>query len=87
VYSDASDTGYGGGFTVEHRTLVASCHWSSVMAAQSYTWCELHAVTMVLESFTGKLANKQAHWCTDNQNVMRIVQHGSPKSEAVLHLC
>ena len=78
VYSDASTTGYGG-YTVEHGNLVANGQWSSEEAAQSSTWRELRVVRMVLESFKDKLANERIRWFTDNQNVVRIVQHGSPK--------
>ena len=78
VYSDASSTGFGG-YTVEHGNLVANGQWSAPEAAQSSTWRELRAVRLVLESFQGKLANERVRWFTDNQNVVRIVQHGSPK--------
>ena len=48
-------------------------------AAQSSTWCELRAVKKVLESFQSKLKYEHIRWFTDNQNVVRIVQHGSAK--------
>jgi len=76
VYSDASDMGYGG-YTVEHGNLV---QWFKEEAAQISTWRELHAVKMVLESFKEKLRNERIRWFTDNQNVVRIVQYGSPKT-------
>jgi len=78
VYSDASATGFGG-YTVEHGNLVANGQWSAEEATQSSTWRELRAVRLILESFQGKLANERVHWFTDNQNVVSIVQHGSPK--------
>ena len=34
---------------------------------------------LVLESFKEKLTNERIRWFTDNQNVVRIVQYGSPK--------
>jgi len=34
---------------------------------------------MVLESFKEKLKKETIWWFTDNQNVVRIVQPGSPK--------
>jgi len=34
---------------------------------------------MVLESFQDKLMNERIWWFTDNQNVVRIIQYGSPK--------
>ena len=33
----------------------------------------------MLESFQAKLKEKRVRWFTDNQNVVRIVQHGSGK--------
>ena len=78
IYSDASDTGYGG-YIVEHGNCVANGQWSRYEAAQSSTWRELHAVRNVLESFKTKLRNERVRWFTDNQNVVRIVQYGSPK--------
>jgi len=79
VYSDVSSTGFGG-YTVEHGSLVASGQWSAEEASQSSTWRELRAVKLVLQSFQGKLGNERVCWFTDNQNVVRIVQHGSPKT-------
>ena len=66
---------------VEHGNLVANGQWSPVEVARSSTWRELQAVNTVLQSFQGKLRNERVHWFTDNQNVVRIVQHGSPKSD------
>ena len=78
VYSDASNTGYGG-YTVEHRGQIANGQWSKEEARQSSTWRELRAVRLVLESFEQKLQNERVRWFTDNQNVVRIVLHGSKK--------
>ena len=72
VYSDAS-------CTVEHGNVIATGQWSSSEAAQSSIWCELRAVRMVVESFKDKLRNERIQWFTDNQNVVRIIQYGSPK--------
>ena len=80
VYSDASSIGLGG-YMVEHGNLVANGQWSPVEAVHSSTWRELRAVNTVLQSFQGKLRNERVRWFTDNQNVVRIVQHGSPKSD------
>ena len=76
VYSDASSIGYGG-YVVEHGNLVANGHWSASDAKQSSTWRELKAVRLVLESFQSKLENERVRWFSDNQNVVRIVLHGS----------
>jgi len=35
---------------------------------------------LVLKSFWGKLANERVHSFTDNQNIVRIVQRGNPKT-------
>ena len=76
VYSDASDTGYGG-FTVEHGCYVAHGAWSADESLRSSTWRELKAVRMVLESLLPKLQNQRIRWFSDNQNVVRILDVGS----------
>ena len=76
VYSDASDTGFGG-YTVEHAGEVDHGHWDPLEAQQSSTWRELRAVRLVLESLMVKLKNCTVEWFTDNQNVARILQVGS----------
>ena len=76
VYSDASDTGFGG-YTVEHGGEVARGHWDSTEAQQSSTWHKLRAVRLVLESRMNKLQNCTVKWLTDNQNVAQIIQVGS----------
>ena len=78
VYSNTSATGYNG-YIVEHGNLIANDIWLNDEAAQNSTWCELWAVKVVFESFQTKLRNERVCWFTDNQNVVRIVQHGSSK--------
>ena len=80
VYLDASATVYGE-YIVEHSNLIANgvCMWSNDEAAQSSTWRELQAVKVVLESFQTKLRNERVRRFADNQNVVRIRQHGSSK--------
>ena len=78
VYSDASDTGYGG-FTVEHGCHIAQGRWFEKEAKQSSTWREIKAVRLVLESPIPKLKNERIQWFSDNQNVVRILQVGSKK--------
>ena len=80
VYSDARDMGFGG-YTVDHGGCIATGQWSEVEARQSSTWRELRAVRLVLESFYSQLENGRVHWFTDNQNVVRIVLHGSRKPD------
>ena len=48
VFSDASDTGFGG-YTIEHGGLIANGLWSDEEAQQSSTWRELRAVRLALE--------------------------------------
>ena len=58
VYTDASDTGYGG-YLVEHGNLVANGQWANDGEKQSSTWRELWAVRLVLESFQTLLKNER----------------------------
>jgi len=48
---------------------------------KSSAWQELWAVMQVCTGviFQSKLQNERVRWFTDNQNVVRIVQHGSCK--------
>ena len=80
VYSDASETGYGG-FVVEHGTCVSHGQWTVAEAGLSSTWRELAAVWLVLLSVAQKLSNYRVRWFTDNQNVVRILQVGSRKPD------
>ena len=50
VYSDASDTGYGG-YVVEHGQCVSYGQWTRSEAEQSSTWRELAAVLLVLRNW------------------------------------
>ena len=79
VFSDASSTGYGGYHIVEVGPNIAHGQWSQYEASLSSTWRELKAVSLVLNSFTSKLAGHRVKWFTDNQNVVRIVQVGSKR--------
>ena len=79
VYSDASNTGYGG-YCVEHGGHVAHGQWTEQEVQQNSTWCKLRAVRLVLESFAKKLCNQRLCWFSDNQNVVRIVLYGSRKA-------
>ena len=66
VYSDASDTGYGG-YAVEHGGQIATGQWDLEESRQSSTWRELRAVRMVLMSFESQLQNERVRWFTDYQ--------------------
>ena len=76
VYSDASDTGYGG-YVVEHGGSISHGQWSAEDSRRSSTWHELSAVWLVLLSVAAKLVNERVRWFTDNQNVAHILRVGS----------
>ena len=78
VYSDASDTGYGG-YVVEHGSCTSYGQWTADEAEQSSTWRELAAVWRVLLAIAVELTNAHVRWFTDNQNVARILSVGSKK--------
>lgn len=78
VYSDASNSGYGG-YIVENPLSIAHGMWTDSDATQSSTWKELTAVKKVLISLVDFLKDKRVKWFTDNQNVVSIVQKGSTK--------
>jgi len=80
VYSDASNTGYGG-YIVETPTNIAHGMWSECESSKSSTWKELTAVKHILLSMVNILKDKQIKWFTDNQNVVSIVAKGSKKLE------
>ena len=91
VYSDASNTGYGG-CMVELCPEVAHGQWSEDEAKLSSTWRELKAVYLVLLSFAQKLAGNTVKWLTDNQGVMYIIRSGSRKEHlqgalAIFEIC
>ena len=61
VYSDASETRYGG-YVVQHEPCVLHGQWSAEEAAHSSTWHEFSAVCLVLLSVAHKLVNAQVCW-------------------------
>lgn len=79
VYSDASDTGFGG-YSVENPHSIAHGMWSDTEKRNSSTWKELTAVYKVFSSLYKLLQGKNVKWLTDNQNVVRIVSRGSTKT-------
>ena len=81
VFSDASDTGFGG-YTVECAGVqVAHGLWSPEEQVTSSTMRELMAVTIVLRSLLPLLGGHNVRWFTDNQNVAHILQVGSRKPD------
>ncbi|CAG2197540.1 unnamed protein product [Mytilus edulis] len=80
VYSDASNTGYGG-YIVETPFNIAHGMWSECESTKSSTWKELNAVKHILLSMVDILKDKRIKWFSDNQNVVSIVAKGSMKPE------
>lgn len=78
VYSDASDTGFGGYFVQCGQDLVSGT-WSEKEMHTSSTLREILAVKFVLLSLLDKLSGLTVKWFTDNQNVPRIISSGSSK--------
>lgn len=79
VYTDASDTGYGG-YCVRTGKNVSHGLWEESERIMSSTWRELAAVDRVLRSFVQFLKGENIKWFTDNANVVSIVQKGSMKN-------
>ena len=61
VYTDASDTGYGG-YVVEHADCISYGQWTCLEAGHSSTWRELSAVWLVLQAVAEKLLNYRVRW-------------------------
>ena len=69
------------GFTVETYTRVVHKMWSSEEALKSSTYRELKAVLLALFSLQEVFQNRLVNIYTDNQNIVRITNTGSMKSE------
>ena len=78
VYSDASDSGFGGYFVQCGVDLVSSV-WSEGQMHSSSTLREILAVKFVLLSLVNQLSGMTVKWFTDNQNVPRIISSRSSK--------
>ncbi|XP_076099880.1 uncharacterized protein LOC143069233 [Mytilus galloprovincialis] len=79
IYSDASDTGFGG-YIVEAPQNIAHGMWVESERSNSSTWKELSAVKKVLLSLINIISGKRVKWFTDNLNVVSIVSKGSTKT-------
>ena len=80
VYTDAS--GYAcAGYTVETVHQVVHKMWSDEEAVKSSTFRELKAVFITLTSLVHSFENRLVKVFTDNQNVVKIINAGSMKSE------
>ena len=73
VYSDASDSGFGGYLVQCGKETVDQMSGSSTLR-------EILAVKFVLLSLVSKLSGSSIKWFTDNQNVPRILTCGSGKT-------
>ncbi|CAC5381524.1 unnamed protein product [Mytilus coruscus] len=79
IYSDASDTGFGG-YIVETPQNIAHGMWVESERSNSSTLKELSALKKVLLSLINIISGKKVKWFTDNQNVVSIVSKGSTKT-------
>ena len=78
VFSDASDTAFGG-FSASLDGTVASGMFTTDDLGQSSTFRELKAIYYVLLSFVEHLKHKRVRIFTDNQSAARLVSVGSSK--------
>ena len=79
VYSDASDSGFGG-YSVQCGLDLVAGQWTDKEMSTSSTMREILAVKFVLLSLLHQLSGLSVKWFTDNQNVPRIMSCGSRKS-------
>ena len=82
IYSDASNSGYGGYIVEKSGKWIAKGNFARAEIADSSTYRELLAVKLFLQSVSSHLKNENVLWFSDNSNVSRIIQVGSRK----LHL-
>ena len=80
IYSDASDTGFGG-FVKGNRALRYHGTWTPAERLTSSTWRELVAILRLLSEWCAILANQKVKWFTDNSNVPHIIKHRSVKPD------
>ena len=71
VYSDASETGYGGYIVHIFDEIIAKGQFNPEEKGTSSTYRELLAVKHILESFKSHLENQRVQWFSDNLNVTR----------------
>jgi len=81
IYSDASNSGYGGYILQRLGNIVSKGNFTEKQREKSSTYRELLAVRNILESFKEILANEAVIWHSDNYNVSRIIEVGSSKTD------
>ena len=92
VYSDASDSGFGGYFVQCGLDLVSGV-WSHEEMRTSSTFREILAVKFVLLSLVNQLSGLTVKWFTDNQNVPRIIssrsseEHLQSEALSIFNIC
>ena len=86
VYSDASDSGFGGCFVQCGLDLVSGV-WSQDEMLTSSTFREILAVKFVLLSLVNQLSVLTVKWFADNQNVPWIISSGGSKELCRPKLC
>ena len=79
IYSNASDTGFGGCYLVKCGKHEVAGSWDIHQRSFSSTLKELPAVKYVLISLIDKLSGFSVKWFTDNKNVALILNIGSKK--------
>ena len=79
VYTDASNSGYGGYVAQKLGNVIAHGKFNEFEAAQSSTYRELAAVKHVLHSLKQQLKHQIVLWHSDNMNVTQIINSGSSK--------
>ena len=92
VFSDASASGFGG-YSVQCGSNLVAGSWSEGESKHSSTMREILAVKYVLLSLIERLSGLTIKWFSDNQNVPRIIEHGSSKEHlqteamSIFHMC
>ena len=92
VFSDASASGFGG-YSVQCGSNLVAGSWSEGESKHSSTMREILAVKYVLLSLIERLSGLTIKWFSDNQNVPRIIEHGSSKEHlqteamSIFHTC
>ena len=81
LYTDASNTGYGGYLVQQEGNLVARGRFKEEERQRSLTHRELLAVVETMTAFIDKLRGENVTIYTDNSNVAVIVKNGSTKPD------